>query len=66
MRPLRRLLVQLDTSDGGLARAAETHAHVQPGPVTADDVDDALRSTKASANNLAAKYTAWAEEFGSG
>ena len=65
MRPLRRLLVQLDTSDGGLARAAETHAHVQPGPVTADDVDDALRSTKASANNLAAKYTAWAEEFGS-
>ena len=58
MRPLRRLLTELDGMPDALAAAA------QPGPVTSDDLQAALQNTKPT---VAAreKYAAWSEEFGS-
>ena len=58
MRPLRRLLTELDGKPDAAAAAA------QPGPVTSDDMHAALQNTRPT---VAARerYEAWAREFGS-
>ena len=58
MRPLRRLLTELDGKPDAVAAAAE------PGPVTSDDMQAALQNTRPT---VAAreKYAAWSKEFGS-
>ncbi|MCO5554649.1 hypothetical protein L7F22_008182 [Adiantum nelumboides] len=60
MRPLRRLmsLLELDGRDGNKALP-------EMGPVTKDDVEVALRTTKPSAHLLAARYQKFNDEYGS-
>ena len=67
MRPLRRLLVQLEMDgDAVLPSAGPADVPAVP-PLTADDVAKAIASTKpsASAKALLQRYHDWASEFGS-
>ncbi|KAJ1630392.1 P-loop containing nucleoside triphosphate hydrolase protein [Pavlovales sp. CCMP2436] len=79
MAPLRRLLTQLEaTEDANRPVSIRRHAKPAPGAninksgaptavigrVTAEDVANALASTKPTAAD-SSKYDAWAEEFGS-
>ena len=62
MRPLRRLLSQLDMDGCG----RDVHKPLpQPEPVCEADVIAALRTTRSTAQAYSAKYVEWEREFGS-
>ena len=58
MRPLRRLFAELE------GRTDAAAAELQPGPVSEEDMESALRGVRPT---VAAreKYEQWSEEFGS-
>jgi katanin p60 ATPase-containing subunit A1 len=75
MRPVRRLMSELDAvgSRAGVAECRPRPSSTPPsslsqemlGPVTPSDVDEALRSTKPSAQKFAPRYEQWEKDFGS-
>ncbi|KAK3246252.1 hypothetical protein CYMTET_44210 [Cymbomonas tetramitiformis] len=60
MRPLRRLLAQVEDDAG----QPNPHAVMEIGPITAADVQLAQASSKPSARLLAEKYEKWSAEYG--
>ena len=62
MKPLRRLLTQLEAMHAG--GKPEGVRPPQPGPVTSDDLAAALAATKPTAHSYVHKYEAWEKEFG--
>eukprot|EP00611_Tribonema_gayanum_P007689 TRINITY_DN1711_c0_g2_i1.p1 TRINITY_DN1711_c0_g2~~TRINITY_DN1711_c0_g2_i1.p1 ORF type:complete len:574 (-),score=98.67 TRINITY_DN1711_c0_g2_i1:1306-2784(-) len=71
MRPVRRLMRQLEDTDTAAAPVSasgatpvDATAALQRDPVTRSDINAALNTTFASAHKFAQKYEAWAREFG--
>lgn len=60
MRPLRRLMSLLEVNE-----REENEALPEMGPVTGDDVEVALKTTRPSAHLLAARYQKFNDEYGS-
>ena len=58
MRPLRRLLSKLDVT-------GDVAPNVAPEPVSMDDVQAALASTRSTTQAYSLKYEQWEKEFGS-
>lgn len=59
MRPLRRVLKEIDSSD-----STTTSENVTLGPILQQDVAGALESTKPSAQMLSQKYEEFNRQFG--
>jgi hypothetical protein len=72
MKPLRRLLYQLENIEckevnvkKRIAIQKDKEDHVKPGPVTKEDIDEALKTTKPSPGMNTEKYLKWVENYGS-
>ena len=70
MKPLRRLMASIeedtDVDEINWSEAADPKQIPGPGPITVDDLKDAVMSTKSSAQAVPFdKYTKWMNEFGS-
>lgn len=69
MRPLRRLMAELESADTSAVdnwSLVVDPAEVPPIPmVTSDDLEEALKVTKKSSVLPPSKYEGWEREFGS-
>lgn len=70
MKPLRRLMKeiekQVDFDNINWSVQADPKSMASPGPVTQEDLEDALLNTKSSAQAVKFdKYEKWMAEFGS-
>jgi hypothetical protein len=71
MRPLRRLLIKLEEIDVGQEKIGNKYKQkekaelIPPEPVTMQDIDEALKTTKCSPGLITEKYIHWVNEFGS-
>jgi hypothetical protein len=72
MRPLRRLLIKLEEIDvggqekmGSKYKQKEKAELIPPEPVTMQDIEEALKTTKCSPGLITEKYVNWVNEFGS-
>eukprot|EP00163_Fabomonas_tropica_P031764 TRINITY_DN767_c0_g1_i4.p1 TRINITY_DN767_c0_g1~~TRINITY_DN767_c0_g1_i4.p1 ORF type:complete len:183 (-),score=37.39 TRINITY_DN767_c0_g1_i4:952-1500(-) len=64
MRPLRRLMNKLEATSLDGDSTAPADEEVVVGPVTIEDVTEALAVTKSTGSAFSAKYQAWMNEFG--
>ena len=68
MRPVRRLMSQLETLEGasGGERLSDeqVQALVESDPINAGDVEAAFGNTRPSAKLFADKYASWEAEYG--
>ena len=70
MKPLRRLMMSIEQETDfeliNWSKAADPAKIPSPGPITAEDMQLALSTTKSSAQAVPFhKYNAWMKEFGS-
>ena len=72
MRPLRKLLIKLEELDvaqqekiGNKYKQKEKPELIPPEPVTMQDIDEALKTTKCSPGLITERYVQWVNEFGS-
>lgn len=64
MRPLRRLMTQLESIESDTSNEGEIE-FPDPGPITEEDAVKAVAVTKSSAHALTSQYKRFEEEFGS-
>ena len=70
MKPLRRLMAAIesetDTDTINWSQAVDQKQMPGPGPITVEDIMEAMSTTKSSAQAVPfKKYEAWMNEFGS-
>ena len=70
MKPLRRLMttieLETDVDKMNWSEAVDPKQIPSPGPITLEDMQDAVMSTKSSAQAVPFdKYTKWMNDFGS-
>lgn len=71
MKPLRRLMAEIEENETDAdainwSKEADVNKTVTPGPITLDDMGEAMSTTKSSAQAVPfKKYEAWMNEFGS-
>ena len=70
MKPLRRLMTAIesetDSDHINWSQEADTSKVPSPGPITIEDIGEAMETTKSSAQAVPfKKYEAWMSEFGS-
>ena len=65
MRPLRRMMQQLDDLSNASPDRTSDSLMAKMGPITVDDLDAAMKCTKPSTGFKVEMYVKWNEEFGS-
>lgn len=70
MKPVRRLMESIESQEDvdtiNWSQVEEASRMPNPGPITVDDMTQAMATTKSSAQAVPMKkYAAWMEEFGS-
>ncbi len=72
MRPLRRLLMKLEDIEikaeqkfGNKLKSKDKPEIITPEPVTMEDIEAALKTTKCSPGLITEKYVKWVNDFGS-